>query len=207
MKKINIDTWDRKEHYLFFKNAYYGHYHIGCDLDITNFKRKTKEQGLAFSFAMTYAVTVVMNQVEAFRYRNVNDKIILYDMIHPSFTYVAPDMKYFKFVTTNIDGTIEEFVQKARDKALSQKEYFPMDEERRSDVIYISSIPKVSFTHLSHTMSFNKGDTTPRLSWGKFYERDGRIMLPFNVQAHHAFIDGNHMGDYIEALQEYFDNY
>lgn len=54
MKIIDLETWDRKEHYQFFRRAAYAHYHIGADLDITRFKSKIKAQGLPFSFAMTY---------------------------------------------------------------------------------------------------------------------------------------------------------
>jgi len=208
MKMIDIETWDRKEHYLFFRRMDYPHYHIGTDLDITRFKRKINGQGLAFSFALTYAVTHVMNQVEEFRYRIHGDSVVLHDTIHPSFAYLAPDRKYFKMVTAQMCESIVVFCEKARHKAISQEAYFVFEDvQGRDDLIYISSIPQVSFTHLSHTISFNKNDAVPRLSWGKYVDRDGKIMLPFNLQAHHAFIDGNHMGIYIDKLQDFFDKY
>lgn len=208
MKIIDIDNWDRKEHYLFFSRVDYPHYHMGTDLDITHFKSEVKEQGLPFSFALTYAVTVVMNDIEAFLYRIHDGNIVLHEKIHPSFTYLAPDKKYFKMVTVDLTDDIAGFTNKARDKALNQQEYFVFaDVQGRNDLIYISSIPQVAFTHLSHTISFNKNDAVPRLSWGKYFERDNRIMLPFNIQVHHGFVDGDHVGAYINALQEYFNNY
>ncbi|MCC8145737.1 MAG: hypothetical protein LIO93_04705 [Bacteroidales bacterium] len=208
MKIIDIDHWDRREHYLFFRRMDYPHYHIGTDLDITYFKARIKEQGLPFSFAMTYAVTSVMNKFEPFRYRIHGNDVVLHDKLHPSFAYLAPDRKYFKMVTMNLTDDISEFSVKARKKALEQEKYFVFEDvQGRDDLIYISSIPQVSFTHLSHTISFNKNDAVPRLSWGKYFSREERIMLPFNIQAHHAFVDGDHMGIYIDALQEYFDSY
>lgn len=149
-----------------------------------------------------------MNSVEAFRYRIHAGEIVLYDMMHPAFTYVAPDKKYFKFIVTELNGDLAAYAAAARAKALTQTEYFVLtDMQDRDDFVFISSIPKVSFTHLSHTVSANKDDAVPRLSWGKYYERDGRLLLPLNVQAHHAFVDGDHMGDYMEALQQYLDAY
>lgn len=208
MQIIDLETWDRKEHYQFFRGAAYAHYHIGADLDITHFKNKIKTQGLPFSFAMTYAATAAMNMVEAFRYRIHAGEVVLYDVIQPAFTYVAPDKKYFKFIVTDLSDNLAAYVAEARCKALAQAEYFVAAEMRsRDDFVFISSIPKVSFTHLSHTVSANKDDAVPRLSWGKYYERDGRLLLPLNVQAHHAFVDGDHMGDYMEALQQYLDTY
>lgn len=208
MKIIDLETWDRREHYRFFRNAAYAHYNIGTDLDITHFRTKVKTQGLPFSFAMTYAVSAAMNLVEAFRYRIHDDQVVLHNMIHPAFTYVAPDKKYFKLIVVDLKLPMAEFITVAREKALTQRDYFVLaDLEGRDDFIFISSIPKVSFTHLSHTVSANRDDAVPRLSWGKFYERNGRIMLPFNVQAHHAFVDGDHMGDYIETMQGWLDGY
>lgn len=208
MRIIDIDNWNRAEHYLFFKRMDYPHYNIGANLDITNYLPKTKKQGLAFSFAMTYAVSLVMNQVEAFRYRIHGEQVVLHDTIHPAFSYLAPGSEYFKMVTVNIVGPVEVFVQQAREKAMKQEKSFVFEDvEGRDDLLFISSIPWVSFTHLSHTISFNKSDAVPRLSWGKYFSQDGKVLIPFNVQAHHSFVDGNHMGDYMNKLQQYFDTY
>ena len=37
--------------------------------------------------------------------------------------------------------------------------------------------------------------------WGKYYEKDGRIMIPISVQAHHSFVDGVHIGQFVEELK------
>lgn len=208
MRIIDLSTWDRTEYYLFFKRMDYAHYNIGAELDITHYLPALKTQGLKFSFAMTYAATHAMNMVEAFRYRIRGEDVILHDKLHPSFSYLAPGDKYFKMVTVDLAEPVAAFVEKASEKALRQEKPFVREDvEGRDDLIYISSIPWVSFTHLSHTISFNKSDAVPRISWGKYYERDGKTLLPFNVQAHHSFVDGNHMGEYINRLQEHFDRY
>lgn len=45
-------------------------------------------------------------------------------------------------------------------------------------------------------------DFVPRLAWGRFEERDNRLLMPLNVQAHHALIDGIHIAKLITCLQE-----
>ena len=45
----------------------------------------------------------------------------------------------------------------------------------------------------------------PLFDWGKFYERDGRVLLPFSVQVHHSFVDGIHIGQFAEILQDYLN--
>ena len=41
----------------------------------------------------------------------------------------------------------------------------------------------------------------PRLSWGKYREDGGRIVLPYSVQVHHAFVDGIHIARFKDALE------
>ena len=45
----------------------------------------------------------------------------------------------------------------------------------------------------------------PLFDWGKYIERDGKVLLPFSVQAHHSFVDGLHVGRLAEAIQDYLD--
>ena len=63
MKIIDLDSWDRKEHFLLFRQSPCAQYHVGLDLDITSFKSKIKKTGLSFTMAMAYACSMAMNQV------------------------------------------------------------------------------------------------------------------------------------------------
>lgn len=41
--------------------------------------------------------------------------------------------------------------------------------------------------------------------FGKFYEKNGRKVMPFSIEVHHSFIDGYHIGLLVEKLQEALD--
>jgi thiamine pyrophosphokinase len=45
----------------------------------------------------------------------------------------------------------------------------------------------------------------PIFTMGKYFERDGKRMLPLAIQVHHAVCDGYHVGVFVEKLQEYID--
>jgi len=121
MKIIDLNTWDRTMHYKFFKRMDYPHYNIGVNLDITNFLNNIKEKQILFYYAMIYAATYGLNQVEAFRYRIRGEQVILHDMIHPSFTDMSEGTDLFKMVTVNMEPTIFDFTKKANEKATNQK--------------------------------------------------------------------------------------
>jgi len=208
MKIIDLDTWDRTTHFRFFKRMDYPHYNICVNLDITHFLKTVKDKQLPFYYAMIFAATHVLNGVEAFCYRIRGEQVVLHDTIHPSFTDMSKDTDLFKMVTANMEYSIESFVINAKKKSDEQQDYFvAKDMEGRDDFIYITCIPWVSFTHLSHTISFNKDDSVPRLAWGKYYKDGEKILLPFSVQAHHSFVDGIHMGKYIDTLQDYLNTF
>jgi len=48
----------------------------------------------------------------------------------------------------------------------------------------------------------NREKFTPLFDWGKFIEREGRMILPFSVQVHHSFVDEVHVRRFVEKLQD-----
>lgn len=50
-----------------------------------------------------------------------------------------------------------------------------------------------------------KDNATPLFDWGKYGEKDGKIVIPISVQAHHSFVDGIHIGQFADKLQNFFD--
>ena len=70
----------------------------------------------------------------------------------------------------------------------------------------MTCMPWVSFTSVQHPMNMHPTDSIPRFAWGKFFEENGRVKMPLGVQAHHALVDGVHVGRYFMRIQEHLDN-
>ena len=208
MKNIDLETWKRKEHFNFFYRMDYPQFNICFNLDISKFLKFTKDKKLSFYYAMIHAVTSVINDTEDFKYRIRNGNVVLHDHIHPSFTYMDNEENndLFMLVTVDFKDDMYEFEKTAKEAGKNQKDYFGLDKLiGRDDLIYITCIPWISFTHLSHTITINKNDSVPRISWGKYFKEGERVLLPFSVQVHHALTDGFHIGKYVEKLQRYID--
>jgi chloramphenicol O-acetyltransferase type A len=206
MQTIDLSTWDRATHFHFFRRMDYPQYLICANLDITAFLTGLKARQIPFYYAMVFAATRALNQVPAFKYRIRGEQVVLHDSLHPSFTDMTPGSELFKMVTVDMQADLETFVANAQKKSQAQVEYFVrQDVEGRDDLIYITCIPWVSFTNLSHTISFNKDDSIPRLAWGKYFKEGEKVLLPFSVQAHHSFVDGIHMGKVFDGLQAFLD--
>ena len=204
MREIDLESWPRREHYRFFMRMDYPQYNLCFDVDVTKLVPFCKERRLSFYYALLYYSTQAANAVEAFRYRARGDRVVVHDALHPSFTDMSKGDDLFRIVTVEMPETLEAFV----DRAAARAQVHPFDMtgfEGRDDLIYYTSIPWLSFTQLNHTITHDREDSVPRLSWGKYREEKGRIVLPYSVQVHHAFVDGLHIARFKDALEAMLD--
>jgi len=113
------------------------------------------------------------------------------------------DTELFKVVNVPMQDTMKEYVELAEQTVEEQKEYFtgPLG----NDVFQCSPMPWVTYTHISHTNSGKEDNATPLFDWGKYYKKDERIIMPVSVQAHHSFVDGIHIGKFVDKLQKFLD--
>jgi len=200
---IDERTWKRALHCHVFRNAMEPEFCVTLELDVTNFLRMVKRNQYSFTMALVYAVSECANEIEEFRYRFLDGKVVLYDNIDTAFTYLDGNTELFKVVTVPMKPTMKEYVYTASKAAKEQKEYFtgPLG----NDVFQFSSLPWISYTHISHTISGKKDIATPLFDWGKYFLRGEKILLPFSVQVHHSFVDGIHVGKLVKSVQHFLD--
>lgn len=204
-KIIDEKTWERAMHCMIFRNNVEPAFCLTFEADITHFLEKIKKQGYSFTLAFVYAVCRCANDIEAFRYRFLDGKVVLFDKIDTAFTYLNKETELFQVINVPMQDTMEEYVKLAVRIAQEQKEYFTGPLE--NDVFQCSPMPWVAYTHISHTNSGKKDNAMPLFDWGKYDEKAGRIVMPVSVQAHHSFVDGIHIGKFVDLLQEYLDGY
>ena len=202
---IDERNWERAMHCMVFRGSVEPAFCVTFEADITNFRWKVKAQNLSFTLAFVYAVCKCADEIEAFRYRFLDGKVVLFEHIDTAFTYLNQDTGLFKVVNVPLRGSIQEYVEMAGRIAREQKEYFtgPLG----NDVFQCSPMPWVTYTHISHTNSGKKDNATPLFDWGKYYEKDGKIVMPVSVQAHHSFVDGIHIGQFVDRLQKYLESF
>ena len=70
---------------------------------------------------------------------------------------------------------------------------------------FISTVPWVSYTALVQPVP-SPADSNPRITWGKYFTQEGRILLPLSVLCHHALVDGIHIAAFYRGLAEEIEN-
>ncbi|GAA0076000.1 chloramphenicol acetyltransferase [Clostridium sp. CTA-5] len=206
MRFIDIENWKRKEHYNYFKKMDYPHFNICANIDITKFYKYIKENELPFFISILYASSKAANSIKEFKLRIREDKVIEHEIVNPSFTVMTDD-KIFSFCKSNYIDNFNEFkVNTLKEIENVKNNIIIKDEVIGDDVVYITSIPWISFTNLTHPINIDDTASIPRIAWGKYFKDGENIKLPVSVQVHHALLDGVHIGQYFNIIEEIIDN-
>lgn len=202
MRKIDLKTWKRKDHFDYYQAVDYPHFNITANIDITNLKKFCSDHNHRFFNVLVYFVSKAVNEIEEMRMRVRNDDVIVHDVIHPTFTVLKED-DTFSFCEVPFNLDYKSFYDLCDHNIKVVKEEGGLeDEPGRDDYIFISSVPWISFTSITHPVQMSPVDSVPRITWGKYFEQGDKVLLPFSVQVHHGLVDGLHLGRLFENLQK-----
>jgi chloramphenicol O-acetyltransferase type A len=203
MRQIDIETWSRREHFAHFINWTSPHFGMCADVDVTAFYFAVKERGVSFTVATVYILARAANAIPEFRYRIRAGEVVEHEVVHPSTAFLAND-ELFAFCTFEYAKEFARFAARASEQIAYVREHPTLKEEPgRDDLLFMTSIPWVSFTSFMHPLDLRPADSVPRLAWGKYFEEGERLKMPLSVQGHHALMDGMHMGSFYEKVQGY----
>lgn len=202
MKKlIELDNWNRKEHFLFFSKFEEPFFGVTVKVNCTTAYHKAKEKGVSFFLYYLYRALKAANEVENFRYRIIENKVYDFATINASPTINRPDGT-FGFAYMNYFEDEIQFCEKALQEIENVKNTNSLLPAVSSEnVIHFSAIPWLNFTSISHARSFSHPDSCPKISFGKMTENNGVKEIPVSIHGHHALMDGYHVGLFVEKFQ------
>lgn len=201
-KTIDQSTWPRKKHFDILSGRDVPFYCITADVDVTALKKFVKKTDISFYYALIYLTTDALNQTENFRYKIQGEDIILYDELIPSFTDMSPESELYKGVTLEKKGDIITFSKTAALLAKGQTEYFPDIPFPLDQLIHFSMIPWIHFSGFKNQFYIDKDDSIPKITFGKYLEKDGKLQMPLNIEVNHRLVDGIHLGHFFDNLQK-----
>jgi chloramphenicol O-acetyltransferase type A len=199
---IDLNTWNRKEHFLLFSKYDNPFWSVSAHVDATQVYQKSKERHLSFAAAYHWAATKAANEVDALRMRIENDLPVLYDRIHVSTTIARPDGT-FGFSFTKYESDFEKFhkdfiieTKRVQSETGLKSPYTDVD------VIYCTVLKNIRFTSMEHAHNLGDGGVIPFFAFGKFFEEGGKLLLPTSLRIHHALVDGQHVGQFYKRFEE-----
>lgn len=184
------------EYFNTFANPYVG---VTVEVDITALMQWRSKNGAPFFLSLLYFAAQAANAVPELRQRIRDGRILEFENCPTSHTVAKPDGTYAYCVlepgmpfgeylpvaiaaqeNCRISGTIEE-----DDSAIAS--------------FFVSSVPWISYTGLVQPTP-SPADSNVRISWGKYFQRDGRTIIPMSLLCHHALVDGRHMAQFYDEL-------
>lgn len=210
--KIDYENWDRKDIYELFRGYSYS---MTVEADMTALKKYLKKTHRKFYPVICWVITKTINSDMDYRFVMKDGEVGYFDVVNSMYTLRrnAKPHLFTHMITEysdNIDIYYERFL---RDKDLAENEdrlyYY---EDSTLDAADISVTPNTSFKSVSLCIpqSFYERNAqnlkyTPFVTVGKFFEQDGKVILPVTANFQHAVNDGYHAEKFFRLLQENLD--
>ena len=199
-KYVNMDAYKRKEHFEYFSSLAYPYVGVTVNVDITELLSKIKEKIFPFFLTVCYCVGRAANAVPEFRQRIQDGQIVEYDHCRTSHTVALDDGTYC-YCNLESDMGFADYIPYAVREQEKAKEEATIHEEDNLDMIFISTLPWLSYTSLVQPVPM-PADSNPRITWGKYFQQEGKTFLPLSVLCHHALADGLHIARFYEQLDK-----
>lgn len=202
-QKLNLDTWNRKEHFLFFKQMEEPFFGVTTTIDCTKAFEKSRVLGVSFFSYYLHKTLAAVNAIDSFRYRIIGDEVYIFDQINASATVLREDQTFgFSLMEYHEDAIqFSEIVKKEIARIQTTTGLFTR-EEYGENLIHFSALPWIKFESFSHARSFTWPDSCPKISFGKMTEEKGKKTMPISIHVHHGLMDGYHVGQFIARLEE-----
>lgn len=199
-KTIDLQNWERRTIYGWFKDFDFPYSVIGAELDITTALAVWKQRKISPYLAMIYAATRAANLVPAFRLRIRGEQVIEHECVHADFTVLEAN-ELFNIRTCAYDVDFATFYRGAEQARRGPAAEFDDAPEGCDHFVFLSVLPWTRFTHAVQPATKKIG-SIPRIVWGQFAAEQNKTMMPISVQTHHALVDGVHISRYLQLLQE-----
>lgn len=200
---IDMETWERREFYEHFINEVVCTYSITVNLDITALT------GERLYPAMIWLLTKTVNEMPEFRTCLKEEGLGIYDSMHPMYTVFNKENKNFSGIWSYFSEDYREFLKNYEADAgeYSRSTCYTPKAGTPENSFNISMLPWLEFSSVNINV-FDEGKfLLPIFTMGKYFEREGKRLLPLSVQVHHAVCDGYHVGLFVEKLQHKIDTF
>ena len=198
---VNMENWERKAIYDFYKDYDDPFFSLTLLLDVTSLVDYCKQKQISIFLAKLHLFTKAANHFDFFKRRIVDNSLIEYKTIHTGSTILPKGSETFQFAYFDYHEDLISFCLRASDviKAVSEgKGLDPADD--RHDLIHFSSIPWIHFSSVKHARRFAHKDSIPKIVFGKIQDSEFASSLPVSIEVHHSLMDALHIAKYLDHI-------
>lgn len=198
-KIIDPAAYPRRAHFEYFSsfaNPYVG---VTVEVNITPLMEMRRRTGAPFFLSLLYYVARAVNSVPELRQRIRGGQILEFPACPTSHTVAKPDGTY-GYCVLPPGLPFEEFLPRALEAQETCRKSGTIEEDDSAIAsFFVSSVPWLTYTGLVQPTP-QPADSNVRITWGKYFEREGKTIIPISLLCHHALVDGLHMARFYDAL-------
>jgi chloramphenicol O-acetyltransferase type A len=198
----------RADAFVFYSRFRQPFFSVCVAVDVTALKPALREAGIGSLTLATHFVALRLAQrLEPWRARiDATGRAWLYDSVHASTTVLREDGS-FAFATLRHTPRFADFCRDGAAALAAAREpghrFEPLQDELAQ--IHCTTLPWLHFTQFSHARQLGADgtlDSCPKLAFGRIDTgADGIARLPLAIDAHHALMDGRHVGEFVQGFE------
>ncbi|WP_347051210.1 chloramphenicol acetyltransferase [Flavobacterium olei] len=201
---LDLDNWNRKEHFKHFKQMDEPFFGVTVEIDCTKAYQTAKSLNASFFIFYLHKTLIAVNAVENFKYRISGEEIYVNDRVDASATIGREDGT-FGFSLIEYDSDFKKFEKTALteiERIQNTTGLFTRSFDS-DNLIHFSAIPWLNFSSITHARSFTYPDSCPKISFGKMMSAEnGKRTMSMAVYVHHGLMDGMHVGQFVDLFQD-----
>jgi len=205
---IDLNEWSRGDLFRFYIDKMRIVMSLTVDIDVANLKLYSKKTGIPFYPLMLWVVSKVINDHDEFKYSWDNEgNLIRWDYVSPSHTdFHSDDENFTKMVTEYTEDLNEFYGRVTADRERHKKDRAVLDHQPLN-FFDVSCMPWVRYKHFDVHV-FDEGKfLAPVVTWGKYEQAEGKLLMPLTMNIHHAVADGFHLSRFFREVQELINSF
>ena len=204
MKKIDLTTWSRAEHFKFFLPFSQPFFNIVLDLEVKPLFEYAKSQQISFTASYLYCLHKAVQLFPPIRYRIVDNEPVEVENITLSTVFLRND-ESFRFVPLEFQKSLVDYqhhYQSTKNLHLNKPLLNPIFIENADKIeqMYISILPWFKFTSFKHAENAALVSGIPKIVFGQYQKEQG--VLPVSIEVHHALMDGLHISQFVAVFNQ-----
>lgn len=207
-EKADFSTWERAEHFLYFRDRIKCRYTLNAEVDVTRLMEFRLDRGLKFFPLFLHVIMRAVNRSREFRMAYDSDGSPgWWSVVVPSYTIFHADDHTFSDIWSDYHENRMIFYDAVRADMETYREVKGAlrTARRPPNFCSVSALPWLRFTSFSLDSWEESPLLFPLIRFGRYETRAGRTALPVAVCVHHAAADGWHTAKLFNDMQEEAD--
>ena len=195
---IDWERYPRRAHFEYFHAMPDPYAGVTAQVELTPFFTVCRRDRLPFFLSFLYCAGRAANAV---RQRIVDGRPVEFSTCDTSHTVMREDGTY-SYCRLNCMQPFEDYLPAALTAQAQAKACGGLDDgEDALSLLFVSSLPWINYAALRQPTPV-PADSNPRLTWGRYGEENGKILMPVTLLVNHALVDGSHIAQFYAALDE-----